>query len=152
LTGICTIEDLASDWYIQEGGRRDRTRASRSVLTCSGQSGWAVQARSHSNNTTPKILSQYRIRKQQRAQNHKWQEDSNELRFIGIATYKLLLRSPAKTQTPNGPLPNGPPRMDRSQHVPRFPASRQQSEARQLQMRAPQRGVIAPFDPRRVFF
>jgi hypothetical protein len=30
------------------------------------------------------------------------------LEYLEIATYKLLLRSPAKTQTPNPPLPNPP--------------------------------------------
>jgi hypothetical protein len=40
------------------------------------------------------------------------------LEFLEIATYKLLLRSPAKTQTPNPPLPKPPSRNHRSQHIP----------------------------------
>jgi hypothetical protein len=64
LTDICIIEDLASDWYIQKGGREGpytRFEVYFDVL-------WAIrmgspQRRSHSNNTTIKVLSQYRNRK-----------------------------------------------------------------------------------------
>jgi hypothetical protein len=41
-TEIWVLEDLAGDRMEQIGGGRDRTRASRSGLRCSGHSEWAV--------------------------------------------------------------------------------------------------------------
>ena len=38
--------------------------------------------------------------------------------MMSKSTSNLYDVKPAKTQTPNGPLPNGPPRMDRPERIP----------------------------------